>query len=115
VVDLPTERRAGCPVGRTEGTNDKQDHDGYAAEFCAGTKTRFQIGAHGNTFSHPHKIIVAWATPQWGNRLCIPRFPVKRCGDMIRLTSYLATLEMMKRDFWKAINTHRNDRRSGTD
>jgi hypothetical protein len=51
VVDLPTERRAGCPVGGTQGTNDKQDHDSQAADFCAGAKMRVHIGAHGNTFS----------------------------------------------------------------
>jgi hypothetical protein len=34
-------------------------------------------------------------------------------GDMVRLPNQLATLEMMKCDFWKAINANCNDGRSG--
>jgi hypothetical protein len=40
---------AGCPVGRAEGTNGGQDYDNHAAEFCAGTKMEFHIGAHSKT------------------------------------------------------------------
>jgi hypothetical protein len=65
--DAPSadERRAGCPVGRAEGPDDKQDHDGHAADFCAGTKRQFHIGAHGDTWIERH-----WGTA--GRTRCAP-------------------------------------------
>lgn len=34
VVDLPTERRAGRPIGGTQRGNHKQGYDDHAANFC---------------------------------------------------------------------------------
>ena len=48
VVELPTELGAGSPFGRAEGGDQKQDYNKPAANFCAGTKPRFQFGAHRN-------------------------------------------------------------------
>jgi hypothetical protein len=39
VIELPAQLRAGCPICRPERSDDKQDYDGYAARFCASTKT----------------------------------------------------------------------------
>ena len=33
MVDLPTERRAGCPFGGAQGDDHEQDYDGHAAKF----------------------------------------------------------------------------------
>src|SRR6516165_10146765 len=42
---------------------------------------------------------------------------VVTCSSKIETTQvpYLATLEMVKCDFWKAVDTHGDDGRSGTD
>jgi hypothetical protein len=42
-------------------------------------------------------------------------YPDKEFVETVRLTNQLATLEMMKCDFWKAIKAHCNNGRSGTD
>src|SRR5262249_49432205 len=49
MVELPTELGAGSPFGRAEGGDQKQDYNDPAANLCAGTKPRFQFGAHRNT------------------------------------------------------------------
>jgi hypothetical protein len=36
VVELPTERRAGRPIGGAQRDEHDQDHGGYAAKFCHG-------------------------------------------------------------------------------
>src|SRR5260370_42616745 len=59
VVELPTKVRAGCPFFRPEGSDDKQGHDGHAAGFCASTKRKFHIGAHGDTWIERHCGIAA--------------------------------------------------------
>jgi hypothetical protein len=43
VIELPTEGRAGCPVFRTQGHNNKQHDDDRAKNFCCHPKTRFHI------------------------------------------------------------------------
>src|SRR5215469_524309 len=63
MVDPPTKRRARCPVGRAEGTNDKQDHDSHAADFCARTEMRFHIGAHRNA-PRPSTSATPWRNRQ---------------------------------------------------
>jgi hypothetical protein len=54
VVELPTELGAGGPFGRAEGGDYEQDHDRPAANFCAGTKTRFYIRVHCNAPTAVH-------------------------------------------------------------
>jgi hypothetical protein len=49
VVELPTELGARGPFARAESNHHKQDHNDPAANLCAGTKPRFQFGAHRNT------------------------------------------------------------------
>jgi hypothetical protein len=49
VVNLPTQRRAGCPVGRTQRTDHEQDYEDPATNFCSNPKTRCHIDTHGNT------------------------------------------------------------------
>ena len=45
----------------------------------------------------------------------ILRCHMKRLWEHSSADNSLATFEMMKCDFWKAINTHCNDGRSSTD
>src|SRR6516225_2171794 len=49
MIELPTKLGALDPFGRAEGSDQKQDYNDPAANLCAGTKPRFQFGAHRNT------------------------------------------------------------------
>jgi hypothetical protein len=48
MIELPTKLGARGSFGRAEGSDQKQDYDDPAANLCAGTKPRFQFGAHRN-------------------------------------------------------------------
>src|SRR5262249_37068230 len=73
VIELPTEFAARYPFGRPESSDHKQDHDGNATSFCAGTKTTFYLGVCGYGLQREVIVLVA-ARKQSG--------PLERCAGV---------------------------------